>query len=215
MKNFKVTSKEDGKEYWISRHMAVTGIIRVIHILPPSNPETPEENPEIKIYYLLSKRGEGCPDHVGKWQCNCGYLDFDETLADAVIREIKEELGLDLGEAMRSGNVMSTGEPKVLNFSLLAIRDLPEHDPRQNVTFRYLIDVNYNWIKELTENGTINGRTEERGGEKNEIEEIRLVPWIEIEKDPYTGNFAFNHEDMLRELNSSPENSQNEGTKEE
>ena len=27
MKNFKVTAKEDGKEYWISRAVAVVGIV--------------------------------------------------------------------------------------------------------------------------------------------------------------------------------------------
>ena len=204
MKNFKVTAKEDGKEYWISRHMAVTGIIRVIQF-PPKGSEKASKNPELKIYYLLSKRGEGCPDHVGKWQCNCGYLDFDESLADAVLREIKEEIGLDISEALKSGNVTSSDEPKILDFGLLTIRDLPEHDSRQNVTFRYLIDVNYNWIKELIDNGIINGRTEERGGEDGEIDEIKLVPWQDIEKEPYAGNFAFNHEEMLQELNISPE----------
>lgn len=201
MKNFKITAKEDGKEYWISRAMAVTGIIRVIKF--PTVPNTP--NPE--IYFLLSKRGPGCPDHVGKWQCTCGYLDFDETLADAVLREVKEELGLDIAEVLlddpETKNIMPNKIPKILDFRLLEIRDNPEVDSRQNVTFRYLFDVNYDWIKELLDNGTVNGDTESRGGESGEIEEIKLIPSSEINTAPYDKNFAFNHQEILNELSGN------------
>lgn len=196
MKNFKITAKEDGKEYWISRAMAVTGIIRAVKI-----PTSPDQDPE--IYYLLSKRGEGCPDNVGKWQCTCGYLDFDETLADAVLREVKEELGLDIASILinpEEENVMPNRVPKIFDFRLLEIRDNPEVDARQNVTFRYLFDVNYDWIKELLDNGTINSNTESRGGESGEIEEIKLIPSEEVNSSPYDGNFAFNHQEILNEL---------------
>ena len=36
----------------------------------------------------------GAADGQGLWCCPCGYLDFDETLEECVIREIKEETGL-------------------------------------------------------------------------------------------------------------------------
>ena len=52
MKNFKVTSKENGKEYWISRANAVVGIVY-----------TRDSNG--RVMFLVSKRGPGCPDHVG------------------------------------------------------------------------------------------------------------------------------------------------------
>lgn len=197
MKNFKITAKEDGKEYWISRAMAVTGIVRAIKI-----PESENEEPE--IFYLISKRGAGSPDYVGKWQCTCGYLDFDENLSYAVLREIYEETGLDLrdeiDEEVEFFPIQPINEKKVFNFQFLELDDSPSHDPRQNVVARYLVDVNYNWIKELLDNGTINCQTETRGGEPGEIDDIRLVKGQDLDKDPYIGNFAFNHERRLNEL---------------
>lgn len=192
MKNFKITAKEDGKEYWISRAMAVCGIIRAVKI-----PKTMEEKP--KYFYLVSKRGSKCPDFVGKWQCTCGYLDYDETLADAVLREIKEETGLDIHTAILEGKKLDNGQPVVFDFRMIFINDDPEAS-HQNVTVRYLIDVNYEWIKELMDNGTINNRTEERGGEDGEVEEIRLVSCMDINEEPYKDNWAFNHGEFLSEL---------------
>lgn len=79
-KNFKIVEKGTGKEYWISRSVAVTGLIIII------NPKTQE------LEFLLEKRGPGCPDNVGKLCSVCGYLDWDETR----IRETYEETGLEI-----------------------------------------------------------------------------------------------------------------------
>ena len=49
MKNFQVTSKEDGKQYWISRSCAVSAFIFVIN----SNRE---------VFVLANKRGPGAAD---------------------------------------------------------------------------------------------------------------------------------------------------------
>lgn len=188
MKNFKVTDKETGKEYWISRAMAVTGIIRAIKI-----PKRTGES--YKSFYLVSKRGDNCPDHQGEWQCTCGYLDFDETRVEAVLREIKEELGLDIREALEN-NQLENGRPKVFDITELAVIDDPTRDARQNVTTRYLIDVNYDFIKPLLEDGTINTRTDERGGETGEVDEIRLISCNDL--DDY--EWAFNHKELLEDL---------------
>lgn len=75
---------QDGKEYWISRSVAVIGTIFL------------RSTEDSELYVLLSKRGEGTPDFQGYWCLPCGYLDWDESGTDAVFREVWEETGLDL-----------------------------------------------------------------------------------------------------------------------
>ena len=74
--NFKIIDKNTGKEYWISRSMAVVTIL------------------EKGDKFLLQRRGPGCPDNIGKLCCSCGYLNWGETLKQAAIRELYEETGL-------------------------------------------------------------------------------------------------------------------------
>lgn len=78
-KNFSVNC--DGKEYWISRSIAVLGLVYVI-------------TPSKSIYILANKRGIGTPDYQGYWNMPCGYLDYNETCKEACIREIYEETGI-------------------------------------------------------------------------------------------------------------------------
>lgn len=82
MKNFKITAKEDNKEYWISRSCAVA--MFVFSIING------------KLSVLANKRGSGTPDYQGYWNCPCGYLDWDETLIDAAKREVLEETGYEI-----------------------------------------------------------------------------------------------------------------------
>jgi len=72
----------DGRIVWLSRSSAVTTTVAC--------------RVDGKVYILLGKRGEGCPDEVGKWNLPCGYLDWDETLPEAAVREVFEETGVNL-----------------------------------------------------------------------------------------------------------------------
>lgn len=67
---------EDGV-IWHSRSVALVGIIMVV---------VKEE-----LYVLLTKRSDTMEDMPGRWCLPCGYLDWDETLEEAVEREIFEE----------------------------------------------------------------------------------------------------------------------------
>jgi 8-oxo-dGTP diphosphatase len=61
---------------------------------------------------LLQKRSQNCRDERGKWDIGGGAVEFGEKLADAVMREVKEELTttpldiqlLQAGEAHRTND---------------------------------------------------------------------------------------------------------------
>lgn len=78
-KNFSINY--EGKEYWISRSVAVLGLVYVI-------------TPNRTIYILANKRGIGAPNYQGYWNLPCGYIEYDETCKEACIREIHEETGV-------------------------------------------------------------------------------------------------------------------------
>lgn len=118
MKNFPVIDPKSGKEFWISRAMAVlVGIVG----------ETKAGTPCI----LAQKRGPKTPDPEfrGCWCLPCGYLDYDETLKEAAAREVFEETGLKLD---------------IEDLSFWKINDDPNSDKRQNVTIRYTYKLNEN-----------------------------------------------------------------------
>lgn len=170
MKNFQVTAKEDGKSYWISRAVAITAIV------------VAKDYKTGKNYLLVSKRGPGCPDEVGKWAFTCGYLDWDETLEDAVRRELWEELGYKV--------------PGQVKPEFWEMNSNPKDDKRQNVCIRYILRTSYDDIMYKIKNGEINNDTLSRGGEANEVSEIALVPLDNSE----LYEWAFNHGGIIRML---------------
>lgn len=116
MKNFPIIDKETGREYWISRSVAVVVFLFAKDI----HGET---------YILAEQRGIGTPDpeYIGKYCVPCGYLDYDETIIQAAQRELMEETGLTIPTS---------------DFKLISINDLPKSDKRQNITFRYVVNSN-------------------------------------------------------------------------
>lgn len=178
--NFQVIDKETGRPYWISRSMAVCGIILAV------NPETDEVN------FLVEKRGEGCPDYVGYYCNSCGYLGWGETLVEAIVREIKEELGLDF-------------TPVAEDITMWEIQDNPVDNSRQNVTVRYVIPTSYEFLKNFVDSNP-DLDTEKRGGEANEVAEIRLISENEIDGCLW----AWNHGDLLKKLAESYHDSEKE-----
>lgn len=151
MKNFPITYQN--KTYWIARN--VTTICAVFTSI---NDEW---------YILANQRGDN-----ELWNLPCGYVDFDETIEQAAIREVYEETGILL---------------KSIN--LIDINDNPkEHN--QNITFRYYTIVSNPQFLSLDIN------SEKRGGEKGEVKDVR---WISIAQlSEY--NWAFNHNELILNL---------------
>lgn len=110
MKNFPIIDKETGREYWISRSVAV-----VTFVFGYDKYE--------QEYILAEQRGPGTPDPEfrGCWCMPCGYVDFDETIEEAATREVFEETGLKIDSE---------------DWNILSINSDPKSDKRQNITIR-------------------------------------------------------------------------------
>lgn len=167
-KNFKITAKENGNEYWISRAVAVVGVVIGV------------KNGNISSF-LVSQRGPGCPDFVGSWACTCGYLDWDETAEDGVVRELYEELGIKVSSSKAN---------------LWKVITDPKRDARQNVILRYIIPIDQDELEEMVEKSKLAMIDPEvRGGERGEVSDVKLISVTDIPN--YT--WAFNHDDVILE----------------
>lgn len=128
-----------------------------------------------KHYVLLEKRGSNL-DEPNKWCVPCGYLDWDETCGEAVIREVYEESGLNLNDF----------KDKIVGGSLNApyyFNDDPGAN-RQNVTFRYGIIIEVDKLPEL---------------KTDFCDEILDLRWVNISYLDMEEGFAFNHDNIIKD----------------
>lgn len=168
MKNFKIVDKNTGREFWISRSVAVTVIVYF-------------KDFDNNIFVLTEKRGKGCPDFVGYYCLPCGYVDWDETLEEAARREVYEEIGLKLNENYK--------------FKVIGIQSNPKDNKNQNITIRFEVEVRPEEIIDAMLNNEININTQERGGEKDEVESFKIFKFPNDLND--LPEFAWNHEQLL------------------
>lgn len=113
----------EGKECWISRSVTVLGIL--FFVVGKPSQEAFTEN----TYVPLGLRGVALPDEMGKWGLPGGYLDYDETVGEALLREVWEELGINLLKLREQHPFIGSLEQPYYVFSN-PIR-------RQNVTLRF------------------------------------------------------------------------------
>lgn len=135
-------------------------------------------------HILLAKRGEGCPDEVGKWNLPCGYLDWNETLTEGAEREVYEETGVSLRKIIgNEENIISNHmhEPWKVN-SQISKRT----SSKQNISHHfYLIYTS----KEIPKTST-------DYCEPNEIEAIQWVTLSALK----SLDFAFEHDVVIHEF---------------
>ena len=168
MNNFPIKDPKTGETWWISRALAVVGIIIL------TDRETNED------YMFFQKRGPGCPDFVGAWSHTCGYLDFDETLEEALVREIREELGVDMRKL----------SPDITFYSINDDPTDPDN-PKQNVSIRYILG-NIDMKKFMEELDSAD--SSERGGESGEVAGTTVVRMDSGFRERLRGlQFAWNH----------------------
>jgi len=169
--NFQITDKETGKIYWISRAMAVAGVI----MCKVTNGG--------QWYFLLEKRGPNCPDNIGKWCGVCGYLNWGETRKEAMIREAYEETGY---------------RAELENVIELETIDDPTRDARENIVTRYAIIADFTLFEQFSAD-EINIDTKSRGGEEGEVSELTIKSESDI-RNMNSDEFAFGHKEMILEI---------------
>lgn len=161
----------EGQEIWHSRSIAVVGMVIMIY--------------GDKFYVLIGKRGEALPNEVGKWCMPCGFLDWDETCEDAVIREVWEETGLNLIDAMNKYDVHTNN----MHYPW-RINSTPDTNA-QNVSLHYAVV--------MKANGNIEGADSlpdvsfENNTEPKEVDEVK---WVKVE-DLYKYDMAFGHDSVI------------------
>ncbi|MEM6254020.1 MAG: NUDIX hydrolase [Cyanobacteria bacterium P01_D01_bin.156] len=154
----------DGEELWISRSITVLAILVFVQ--------------GGKAYVPLNKRGPDLPSEVGKWCLAGGYLDYDETVGGAVLREVWEELGIDLSYFQAKHRLEGSLDQPSLVFS--------EPLRSQNVTMHYPLMV-------FLEADSALPALEPQVS----LGEVTEVGWFTVE-DALTMELAFNHQDILR-----------------
>jgi len=185
MNNFSFKHPKTGETLWYSRSVAVVGIFSFI------------EEKTSSLFLLAVKRGNDGQDEAGKWSLPCGYLDFNETVEEAITREVDEETGI------------KTDSNK---WELARIDSNPSSN-RQNVSLLFTYSPSsYNAFR--GEYNEINSKDDPRLTRtkfpENEGKEIEKVEWIEIplilmghEFDYDYSNidnreWAFNHDDLIK-----------------
>ena len=158
--------EHEGQVYWISRSVAVVGLV-----FARCKGET---------YVLINQRGQGAPDFQGYWNMPCGYLDWNESGVEAVVREIYEETGLNMKRYFNA----TFATPLLSDVQPFYVASAPDQN-KQNVTLRYEFFIHVDKLPKLT-------------NEHNEENETAEIGWFKIDeiKDK---EFAFGHKEIILE----------------
>lgn len=181
-----VTTK-DGRKIWDSRSCAVTSVVIM---------RVGRWYQKKKYFLLTTVRGKNTPDFQGFRCCPCGYLDWEESLSWAAIRETEEETTLDLSYIWNNKSYYPDPQNKKKQNRVKVLYDRysdgqpfylssePEAN-RQNVTGCFGIVLGISKEEHLPEISGANVN-------KPEYEEVASADWVPLEEIS-KHKFAFNH----------------------
>lgn len=158
------------QDFWISRSVAVVGVVFA--------------NTTDGLKVLIAKRSLRMLDEGGKWGVPCGYLDWNETTHEAMMREVYEETSLylpDIEKCLIFDN----------NKQTIRISDDP-NTKRQNISLIY-VSV-YDFIDKINKFPL--------HVENFSNKETTMVSWLKLTEffevcEQY--QWAFNHDDTIKE----------------
>lgn len=164
------------KILWESRSVAVNAVVVVTDL--SFHPEP---------FVLISKRGLGAADFHGMWNVVAGYLDYNETTSEAVVREAFEETNINLYSIL-SMNVDKDNH--VINNHITKEwgTNSDVSNNRQNISFRYGINFKMkDFINKI-----------ELSSKNSEPDEVSEIKWIPVSK-VHEYDFAFNHDNLIND----------------
>lgn len=166
-----------GDEYWNSRSVAVNGVI-IIYLPGHASP-----------YVLASRRGPNAADFRGRLNVIAGYLDWNETGPEAMVREAWEEVGINLTDLAypRDEDSIWYGITDNSLQTPWAVNTDPALN-HQNISLRYGIAIK---LKD--------SKFPDLSLDNNEVEgEVSEAWWMPVhEIDNYL--WAFDHDDVIKE----------------
>lgn len=155
------TTTVDGRKIWLSRSVAVVSQV-VIH-----NTKTNE------YHTVIVKRGSASMGSIGLWCYPCGYLDWDESIRDAAVRETYEEAGLDIDALIAEVKPDKfVYKFPTLNNSPWHVDSMPGHH-RQNVSMSHCFYFETDGSVDLPIVSSVNC-------EEGEIDEVKWVTLKEV-----------------------------------
>jgi len=159
------------QDFWISRSVAVVGVVFAVK--------------NDGMYVLITKRSQKMLDEAGKYGVPCGYLDYDETTHEAMIREVYEETSVYLPEYEKQLIFNNNKQPIYIN-------DNP-NNKRQNVSHIYLSV--FDFVENEPDKFPLFAETFTN-------KETAMVKWMKMIEfystyDDY--QWAFNHDDTIKD----------------
>ena len=160
-------------DYWISRSVAVVGVIFAF-----KNDAT--------VNVLITKRSKNMRDEGNKYCVPCGYIDWQETGYDAMVREVYEETSLYLPEYKDYIHFNNNSKP-------FTVHDNPDSDSRQNVSLIYVNIYDFNKSMDKYPYNIIDYRNKETA----EVIWMTLNEFYDKYEQEY--KWAFKHNETIRE----------------
>lgn len=170
----------DGRVIWHARCCAVVSQVCAYHLK------------DKRWYILLGQRGIGVPDFQHYWGLPCGYLDWDETLCEAVVREVWEECGVFLPALSSEPGFVFSESSLIHNED--GYLDAPwgvsdrVDNPKQNISLHF--SVLFAWDGDYLPQLSI---------ENAEPNEVEALAWVEIH-EASSMTLAFNHHIRIDKL---------------
>ena len=157
---------EDGRTIFESRSVAVLAMVVAY------------EEKSNEFFALVGQRGPAVVSS-GLWNMVCGYLDWNESLGEALVREVWEEAGFDLRYFEKEGVTLPTQPVHVAS---------TPRSGSQNVTARFLVSLPFRSFVHT------------RNAEKDEALDVE---WMSISRAEINKKkWAFSHKELLRDQNS-------------